>query len=269
MAGGSYTKPDTLGSDMAKATIGDVIEIPTRDGRAYAQYTHFSERYGELIRVLPGVYEEQPDLAELVREEEVFWTFCSLNALIADGDVMTVVAHEPVPERARRFPTFKHGRPHPDTGRVEVWWLWDGEREWRVDALDSEQQRYSVSGIISHPVLVERIESGWRPEHWGDSSGETVSSGKQANIPPPVQPEVRFYLYVASESVAWEVSELLVPQGCEVDVDPEPGGERWLACAWRTLEPSESLDRVDREMEDLARRVGGEYDGHEVNLQPR
>jgi hypothetical protein len=41
--------------------IGDIIEIKTPKGLAYAQYTHRDALYGNLLRVLPGLYERQPN----------------------------------------------------------------------------------------------------------------------------------------------------------------------------------------------------------------
>jgi hypothetical protein len=164
---------------------------------------------------------------------------------------------------------FKTGQRHPDTHRVEVWWVWDGEREWRVDELDEEQQRYSVLGIVSHPFLVERIESGWHPEQWGDWPGLSGPRASPGVTVPPGRHVARFVLLVPWEEVAWSVSDRLVPDGFEVDVDREPGGSRWIACARRPLDSLHSLELLDAEMERLAEGVGGEYDGHEVDLNAR
>ena len=61
--------------------LGDVIEIETPKGLAYAQYTHEHRdppRYGSLLRILPGIYSQRPsDFAALVAEEERFSVFCS------------------------------------------------------------------------------------------------------------------------------------------------------------------------------------------------
>ena len=54
-------------------------------------------------------------------------------------------------------------------GHVRVWYLWDGEREWRVDSLTKEQRRLPVHpGIWNDTLLVKRIVEGWEP------SGDTV-----------------------------------------------------------------------------------------------
>ena len=48
--------------------IGDVIEIATPKGFAYAQFTHDHPMRGEVLRILPGLYASRPaDLAALVQ----------------------------------------------------------------------------------------------------------------------------------------------------------------------------------------------------------
>jgi hypothetical protein len=51
--------------------LGDVIEIPTDRGLAYAQYTHEAKGFYEsLIRVLLGLFASRPsDLRSLVNGE--------------------------------------------------------------------------------------------------------------------------------------------------------------------------------------------------------
>jgi hypothetical protein len=52
----------------------------------------------------------------------------------------------------------------PSTGKVKVWWLWDGEREWQVGELTEEQRGLSFREVWNDTLLIERIESGWTPE---------------------------------------------------------------------------------------------------------
>jgi ribosomal protein L34E len=66
--------------------IGDVIEIETPKGLAYAQYTYKHDtppRYGALLRVLPGLYEARPsDFSDLVQQDERFYVFFPLGSLV-------------------------------------------------------------------------------------------------------------------------------------------------------------------------------------------
>lgn len=44
-------------------------------------------------------------------------------------------------------------------------WLWDGDEEYRLDrAFSSQEQKYPTRGLISAPLLVERIEKNYRAQ---------------------------------------------------------------------------------------------------------
>ena len=148
---------------MVRVRVGDVFEIGTERGFAYAQCTHRHPRYGELVRVLPGFFDTRPgDFGDLVRRPTLFCTFFPLKA--AAGRVVTIVANEPVPAEAQEFPVFRAGVVNPATGKVDVWWFWDGEREWRVGPISEEQRRMPIRGVWNDTLLIERIVSGWTPE---------------------------------------------------------------------------------------------------------
>jgi hypothetical protein len=137
---------------MAKLKVGDVVEIKTGKGLAYAQYAHKHKQYGALLRVFGNFYSTRPDnFAELVKSKPAFMCFFPLSAAADQGIVST-------------FPTFRAGVVDPVTRKVSVWWLWDGEKEWRVDELTVEQRRLSIRGVWNDTLLIERIESGWTPE---------------------------------------------------------------------------------------------------------
>lgn len=47
---------------MKRPKIGDIIEIPTRSGFAYAQFTHKHNLYGALLRVYNTIYQTKQAL---------------------------------------------------------------------------------------------------------------------------------------------------------------------------------------------------------------
>ncbi|MEO5326529.1 hypothetical protein PV773_24765 [Mesorhizobium sp. CC13] len=71
------------------------------------------------------------------------------------------MANEIVPAAAKEFPTFRAGIVNRRTKKVRVWWLWDGENEWKVNELSREQRSFPIRGIWNDTLLIERIESGW------------------------------------------------------------------------------------------------------------
>ena len=148
----------------ARVRIGDIVEITTKRGLAYAQYTHRHRRYGALLRVLEGLCEERPgSFRGLAGGKMRFHTFFPLQAAVNRG-IVAIVGNESVPDHAKDFPVFRAGVVDPRTGRVGVWWLWDGKNEWRVGELTSEQRKMPIRGVVNDTILIERIESGWTPE---------------------------------------------------------------------------------------------------------
>jgi hypothetical protein len=150
---------------MAHPKIGDIVEIATKRGLAYAQFTHKHKMYSALLRLLPGFYDQRPaDLACLASSGTKFVTFFPLGAAVKRG-IVEIVGNTTVPDEAKAFPLFRSGIPDRDTKKVNTWWLWDGEKEWRVGELTPEQMKLPIRGIWNDTVLVERLEADWLPEN--------------------------------------------------------------------------------------------------------
>jgi len=148
-----------------KPKIGDVIEIPTPKGLAYAHFTHKHDappKYGALLRVLPGLHVTRPsNFAALVTQPPQFTTFFPLGAACNQGTV-SVVAHEPIPPHTSEFPIFRSCiRTREGRG---PWWLWDGNKEWKVGELEPGMEQLPLRGVWNDTLLVERIIAGWRHE---------------------------------------------------------------------------------------------------------
>ncbi|OHA83396.1 MAG: hypothetical protein A2937_03680 [Candidatus Yonathbacteria bacterium RIFCSPLOWO2_01_FULL_47_33b] len=149
---------------MTQLKIGDIVQIRTSKGFAYAQYIHKHPQYGALIRVLPNIYDAPVhDYLQIAEESERFVVFFPLSAAV-NKQIVSIVGNAPVPDFAKKFPTFRAGVADPATGKVTTWWLWDGEKEWRVGDLTPEQRKMPIRGIWNDTLLIERIESGWKPE---------------------------------------------------------------------------------------------------------
>jgi hypothetical protein len=152
-----------------RVRIGDIIEVRTPGGLVYAIYTHKHvkhPRYGAMIRVFDKMHAVRPDsLAEAVKYPVMFTTFYPLQAAV-NKQVVEVVGNVPVPDRLKAFPVFRvAGLADQATNRVSNWWLWDGEKEWRVGVLTAEQRKLPIRGVWNHEFLVDRISEGWRPEN--------------------------------------------------------------------------------------------------------
>lgn len=149
---------------MKRVKLGDIIEIPTHRGFGYAQYTNRHPTYGELIRVFAGLHATASLRASAIVSEDVqFVCFFPLQAALRQG-LVRVVCNVGIPQHLAEFPVFRTGLPDPHTGKVDLWWLWDGEREWQVERLSAKERGYPPRGIWNDTLLAERIDCQWKAE---------------------------------------------------------------------------------------------------------
>jgi hypothetical protein len=146
--------------------IGDIVEVATPAGLAYVQYTHKYDKpphWGALIRVLSGLHAVRPEsFSEIAAQPASFCVFFPLGAAVHRG-IVQIVANEAIPEEAQQFPLFRAAGVIDREGRVLDWWLWDGERSWRVGELTSEQRNLPIKEIWNDTLLIKRIAEGWKP----------------------------------------------------------------------------------------------------------
>lgn len=111
---------------------------------------------GSLIRVIPGVFKDLPtDLESLVAKETNFWIFFPVRAALSRGIVRKIGSHA-IPDHSKSIPVFRAGVVDPAVGKVADWWLWDGEREWRVGSITDEQQKLPIRGSWNDTILIRR-----------------------------------------------------------------------------------------------------------------
>ncbi|MGR9081167.1 hypothetical protein [Rhizobium leguminosarum] len=150
---------------MAKRIkIGNLIQILMSRGVCYAQVTHQHFRYGYLLRVFDGFHSDRPNnFGEVVTSPVLFSAFFPVQKAVGEGLVANV-GNSSVTDANSVFPTFRTSARDRD-GRRGPWWLWNGETEVMLTrGLSDEEKRYPVLGIISAPLLVERIEKSYRAE---------------------------------------------------------------------------------------------------------
>ncbi|WP_156463983.1 hypothetical protein [Devosia sp. Leaf420] len=149
---------------MKRPKIGDVIEIRTRKGLAYAHFSHKHPQYGALLRVFGQTYNARPEnFSAHMNAEPTFICFFPLGAAVNRG-IVSIAGHVDIPADAREFPIFRAGMPGRDMREGSPWWLWDGEKEWRVGTLSPSQRKLPIRGVWNDTLLIKRIEDGWTPE---------------------------------------------------------------------------------------------------------
>lgn len=148
---------------MTRTRIGSIIEIQTKLGLSYGQYTHQHPMMGGLIRVFDEVFQIRPcNLNKLVSGPVRFSTFFPVRAAIHRG-IFKVIGHAEVAPHNSLFPLFRNGTPDKETKTVDCWWLWDGEKSWRVGKLTKEQRNLPLRSVWNDTMLIKRIEEGWTP----------------------------------------------------------------------------------------------------------
>lgn len=144
---------------------GDVFTIKTAKGMAYFQYILKNKLMGNLIRVLPGTYQNEPSSIDtLIDCESIIWTFFPVGSALARKEIRKIDNYK-IPDHSKEMPLF---RCHPlDFGKGPLmdWWLWDGEQEWPVKELTPDMHKLPLREIWDDVVLAERIATGWRSEH--------------------------------------------------------------------------------------------------------
>jgi len=251
-----------------KAQIGDIFEIPTKKGMAYAQFSHYHAtppKYGALIRVLPGMHSERPNhFQPLADKKELFSTFFPLQAAL-NRKIFSVVGHADVPLQARKFPLFRNGNINQQTRKVDEWWLWDGTKSWKIGQLNDEQLDLPIESIWNDTCLVERIEEGWTPRlseslrqaAWLKSKFEKTPLGETA------AKKVRHYLLFPDNEAANSAARKIQDAGMQSETMDT--GNEWTVVVNQS-EPitEQSVEEYTRNLLDICRGLNGKYDSWEI-----
>jgi hypothetical protein len=261
-----------------KASIGDIVEISTSAGLAYVQYTHDGGTNGELVRVLPGLYENRPsDLASLARQKELYFVFYIMNYALRTA-LAEVVCRQPVPEWAKAYPMMRHAAAFDDFRRVTRWRIISSAsrltpqeliRTPLLAQLTPEQNKLSIREIWPHAAMVRKLARGWTPERAeelrlqevAEAEMEMASSDPEKRTSEPM----KHYLYFPKKPNAEDAGERLRSRGFSVEVRKGVDGGNWLVLATKASpKTGEEMDERRDELEALAAQFGGEYDGWEA-----
>lgn len=141
---------------------GDVLAVPLSRGVAFCTYLGKHETLGDAILVLPGIHESH-DVAKAVAAAAAgFVAFYPVRAASRSGLVRVVGFH---PETLRPLSSMvRYVGNTSEDGRVLTWLITDGAslRQPRT-VLSDEEKQLPIGTIWNHPLLVDRIESNWRP----------------------------------------------------------------------------------------------------------
>jgi hypothetical protein len=249
--------------------IGQVLEIETPRGLAYVQYVSRHTKYGDTIRVLPGLFKARPlEFSELARERGYF-TFYPVKLAAARG-LISVVAKELIPSGLEAPRRMRRPVGIARNGRVLTWFIMGDDANFGRHELTPEERRLPIAEIWNHEFLVDRLARGWSPETDGLEQIDTdpVSSGSAHS---EAQQNSRgnraaHYLYFEDERSARAAAADLDMEGFETTVRPSAGTPKWLVLAKHNLPDNEAMERFRVVAERVADAHLGEYDGSEVEV---
>lgn len=247
-------------SARARTQAGDVIEIRTPRGLAYAQATHEDRAWGWVLRILPGFYAERPrDLRSLVSTQHRYVTFFPLTQAVTRR-IVEIIGREDVPGAARMFPMFRvAGLPDPKTGEIRDWSLWDGKRERDVARLTAEQRQLPILEVVNDTLLIERLVSDWTPEQEGLAR---AALPRTERVPPRM--DVVHYLYFDTSEAGEAAAVGLRRDGLDAELGPASSSGSWLLRVAQVASTNDDVPRVRERLEAMAEELGARYDGWEL-----
>ncbi|MFJ5763132.1 hypothetical protein ACIQAA_29255 [Neobacillus sp. NPDC093182] len=151
---------------MVQVKIGDVFDIVTPNGIGLFQYVHKDETMGQLIRILPSLYEEGYILEnELVEKKEMYLVHFPLGTALKQRIVNRKGNFNPpldfvLPKKFRSKHTIK--------GEFINWHIIDYEtwKREQVQEQSDEQKQLSPWGTWNDTLLKERLAEGWTLDKW-------------------------------------------------------------------------------------------------------
>lgn len=142
--------------------IGDIFEISTKNGLAYAQYVFEHKTLGEFIKVYYKLHGSRPIGFNFLDEDNYYYINHAVKEEIKDG-VFKYVTNNKIPSD---FKLPKYFRTENLFG--EGWHIVNSETWFRESVLElnEEQTKLSPWGLFSKGELVKKLEEEWRLEDW-------------------------------------------------------------------------------------------------------
>jgi hypothetical protein len=151
---------------MKNIQVGDIFEIATPKGNGYFQYVYRDKTDIELIRILPGLYLDQPqEMSQLAATKELYFIGFPLKAAHRRKIVKLIGTYK-LPEGFELPKAFR--AQHIVRGNFICWHIVDYDT-WKRDSvkeLTEEQRNLSPWGTWNDTLLIERMATGWTLESW-------------------------------------------------------------------------------------------------------
>lgn len=251
----------------------------TPEGRAYVQYTHDGHGMGQLVGVLPGLYDARPqDLAKLANQKELYFIFYTLNYALRDHQA-EIVSHQPVPDWARPYPLMRWGLGDI-SGAMRGWKIFRASDPLTIEnhrrtpvlrELNDEQRKLCIHELWPHQIMVKELARGWTPERDEElrllDMAQADAREKEYRLSGQRREQLIWhFLYFPKKQSAEKAARRLRAGGFSVIVRKGADGKNWLTLASSTPPGTgEQMSELRRKMEALAAESHGEYDGWQLS----
>src|SRR5215475_4946996 len=260
------------------AKFGDILEIETPKGLAYVQYTHEDPGgMGSLIRVLPGLHQGRPaNFATVASQKEAYCTFYTMRHALRKR-LAQIVSHQPIPDWAIPSPIMRAANGRDSNGRASCWRTLRGDTKFTPENLSripnawdltAAQSQLSIHSLWAHDHLVKQLVEGWTPER--DEELRLNSQREHERSPGSPRAEssemlqLRYFLYFSREKDAKLAGRSLRQMGFSIEINRATDENNWLMLATAPPDSEDKIDETRIELEELAARYDGEYDGWEL-----
>lgn len=266
-----------------KEKTGEVVEVQTSHGLAYAQRIHDSPRPShkslQVMRMIEGFHAERPsDLAGLVNGPTVFYFHMALHHVIKHGHT-ALVGNLPIPAQEQVFPIFRSGLPDPrNDSKMEGGWLIQGNKSWLVNKYTTENLKLSFDGVWGSISLKNRLEIGWRPEldirSVGKSKCTLIPAIEKLKAQEAGNPDISknqdtamtHYLYFKTRQKAEPAVAEIRARGFRVKDEKSADDKEWLVLVFEETKDGVDIEKSRDFFEGIASKYKGEYDGWEAGV---
>jgi hypothetical protein len=152
---------------MHRIKVGDIFEIPLSEERkAFGYYLHYSKK-GPIIQVYNLISKRDIELNEIVKEKPLFPPVITGLYAALNAGVWKVIGNIPVVGFVH--PSYVSTLYNEITGEAGIWFLWDGQKDFRIGSILPEKYKFLEFLIVWNPKSIERrIETGEIPFPYGD-----------------------------------------------------------------------------------------------------
>lgn len=147
---------------VKRARIGDVIEIKTPNGLAYAIFVGTHPIYNDSIFVLNGLHKERPGDFSKATSGTGYYAFYPLRSSVARG--LTECVHTmPLPPGIEVPKKLRRAGVRSQSGQILTWVLeGDGPEVLRKE-LTATEKELPIALVWGHESLVSRLAIQWSP----------------------------------------------------------------------------------------------------------